>query len=456
MAEINIITFNCHGIQSSREELCLLCENSDIVCIQEHWLFPEEVDQMNNVHSNFNGIGVSAIDTSKGLLTGRPFGGVGILWNKKLDSCIITMLIDYKWICGIKMKYSEGELCIFCVYESYDNLDQYVQCMAILSNLINESPSNVIYILGDFNCDIMKKSLYDQHLNMFIKECDMIASDYLFVNEMFTYVSSAWGTTSWLDHCLSTEDAHRMIKRVQVLNDYVSSDHLPLCITCNIDFMSVGEDPLSQEFTFSRPDWTKANENVLKLYSLKCHKKFENVDVSHIAGCRNMNCKDVDHHTYIKDLYVYITNCLQCVSDEVFNNDVKQSKPIIIPGWTDYVKDTHHAARDAFLIWQAAGKPRQGQVFEIMKRSRSLFKYSLRSCRRHEAQRRADSLAGKMESKNYVSFWKEVKAQSKYKSPIVNIIDEVQGSDNILNMWFDHYKNVFSQITNGVTTLQQQ
>ena len=82
MAEINIITVSCHGIQSSKEELCMLCENSDILCIQKHWLFPEEVDQLNNVHSNFNGIGVSAIDTSKGLLTGRPFGGVGILWHK--------------------------------------------------------------------------------------------------------------------------------------------------------------------------------------------------------------------------------------------------------------------------------------------------------------------------------------------------------------------------------------
>ena len=39
--------------------------------------------------------------------------------------------------------------------------------------------------------------------------------------------------------------------------------------------MSIDEEPLFQEFTISKPDWTKANENVIKLYSLKCHKSLK-------------------------------------------------------------------------------------------------------------------------------------------------------------------------------------
>ena len=67
----------------------------------------------------------------------------------------------------------------------------------------------------------------------------------------------------------------------------------------------------------------------------------------------------------------------------------------IVPGWSDYVSDAHHAARDAFLTWQGASKPHQGPIFEIMKRCRSIFRCSLRYCRRNQAQIRAECLACK-------------------------------------------------------------
>ena len=46
------------------------------------------------------------------------------------------------------------------------------------------------------------------------------------------------------------------------------------------------------------------------------------------------------------------------------------------PRWSNYVKDAHAC----FLRWHAAGKPHNGNVYEIMKRTRSLFKASLRHC----------------------------------------------------------------------------
>ena len=112
---------------------------------------------------------------------------------------------------------------------------------------------------------------------------------------------------------------------------------------------------------------------------------------------------------------------------------------IIVPGWSDYVSDAHHPARNAFLIWQGAGKPRQGPIFEIMKRSRSIFKCSLRYCRRNQAQIRAESLARKMASNNYLSFWKDVKLQQQTKTSIINSIDKIEGTEQILHMWKDHY-----------------
>ena len=53
--------------------------------LQEHWLHSDELAKLNNVHPNFNGIGVSAIDTSSGMLIARPFGGVAGLWRDTLS-----------------------------------------------------------------------------------------------------------------------------------------------------------------------------------------------------------------------------------------------------------------------------------------------------------------------------------------------------------------------------------
>ena len=43
---------------------------------------------LNNVHPNFSGIGVSAIDTSSGMLIARPFGEVAVLWRYTLSEHI--------------------------------------------------------------------------------------------------------------------------------------------------------------------------------------------------------------------------------------------------------------------------------------------------------------------------------------------------------------------------------
>ena len=39
------------------------------------------------------------------------------------------------------------------------------------------------------------------------------------------------------------------------------------------------------------------------------------------------------------------------------------------PGWNDYVKDKHLAARDAFLEWTHFGRPRNGPAFVMIQRT---------------------------------------------------------------------------------------
>ena len=116
----------------------------------------------------------------------------------------------------------------------------------------------------------------------------------------------------------------------------------------------------------------------------------------------------------------------------------------MVPGWNNYVREAHAAARESFLIWQQDGKPRHGPVYEGMRHSRQQFKYALRRCRRVESQARADSLAKHLSSKKYSSFWKGIRSQKCTKLSNPTSIDGVSDEENILNHWVKHYKTVFS------------
>ena len=148
----------------------------------------------------------------------------------------------------------------------------------------------------------------------------------------------------------------------------------------------------------------------------------------------------------IELLYMSLVKSLQTASDEsLLSSHTGHSKKFqVVPGWTDYVQDSHVAAREAFLTWRTAGKPKQGPIFECMKRTKSLFKYSLRHCRRSEAQVRADSIAASMSTNNYYGFWKKVKTTQQFNILNPTEIDGISGDENISHLWAQHYEAIFA------------
>lgn len=73
------VTFNCKSLKRSIESVRHLCKTADIVALQETWLLPHDLSVLGNIHDEFEYTGKSAVDTSAGILTGRPYGGVAVL-----------------------------------------------------------------------------------------------------------------------------------------------------------------------------------------------------------------------------------------------------------------------------------------------------------------------------------------------------------------------------------------
>jgi hypothetical protein len=70
-------------------EHCL--NKTDILVIQEHWLYPDSMSFLQSLHYDFTGWGRSSNEINLNSLWRRGKGGIAILWRKSLNANIQIM-----------------------------------------------------------------------------------------------------------------------------------------------------------------------------------------------------------------------------------------------------------------------------------------------------------------------------------------------------------------------------
>jgi len=101
LTNISLCTLNCRSVKNSVVEISSLCNDYDIVFLQEHWLLPHDLDFLATIHPDYLAVGQSAVDIDKDVLVGRPYGGTGILYNRKLS----------KYVTHVKVKKQPMHCC---------------------------------------------------------------------------------------------------------------------------------------------------------------------------------------------------------------------------------------------------------------------------------------------------------------------------------------------------------
>lgn len=63
-----------------------LCQEYDVIFVQEHWLYPEDLSCLDRINTDFICIATSSMSSSicSNVRFGRPFGGLGVLVRKSL------------------------------------------------------------------------------------------------------------------------------------------------------------------------------------------------------------------------------------------------------------------------------------------------------------------------------------------------------------------------------------
>lgn len=236
-----VISFNCKNVMRSLECIRRLCKEADIIALQETWLLPHDLPYLGTIDNNFAFTGTSAVDTSMGVLRGRPYGGVAILWRKNAFPCVTVVPCASVRLAAIKVVHRERQstliISVYMPTACVDNLSDFTDCLSEISALIVNSDVESVYVVGDFNAH--PGELFANELINFCNEqmWSCIDMELLPVNT-HTFVSDAHGCHRWLDHCLTTSAARRSIHNVSVLYGVYWSDHYPLCIECDFQLIS--------------------------------------------------------------------------------------------------------------------------------------------------------------------------------------------------------------------------
>ena len=127
------------------------------------------------IHPEFYYKGVSSMDVEQGVLAGRPFGGLGILWKKSLaSSCEVIEYNDCRLL-GLEITCGRQKILLINCYLPYcsnDNLEEFMMYLSKIDSIFSASNTVHCMAIGDFNADLSRETVM-------VYLCTFLASSYL-------------------------------------------------------------------------------------------------------------------------------------------------------------------------------------------------------------------------------------------------------------------------------------
>ena len=188
-ADVVCVTYNMHGFNQGCHYLKYLCSVSDFVFIQEHWLYPSNLHLMQRISNEFVCFSSSTMSsaTDRGIMTGRPFGGVAILVRSGYaKNCHLVQKADR----FIVLKY--GDILFINVYMPCksvgDFVDVYCETLACVSQIVSYTPHRAVVFRGDLKFDFNAGGEIFPHISQFMLQLGLSHTQDLFqVSSMYSY-----------------------------------------------------------------------------------------------------------------------------------------------------------------------------------------------------------------------------------------------------------------------------
>ena len=125
---LKIVSWNCRGLHNSVPYIqYLIAAGYDVIILEEHWLWPYELNKLKSLNPNYVYTAVSDQRLNSTSDLTRGLGGVAIIWKKSLRASPIKIQ-DCDRMCGlqVEMACTRRPLFILGVYLPSGDQPQHV------------------------------------------------------------------------------------------------------------------------------------------------------------------------------------------------------------------------------------------------------------------------------------------------------------------------------------------
>ena len=118
-----------------------------------------------------------------------------------------------------------------------------------------------------------------------------------------------------------------------------------------------------------------------------------------------------------------------------------------LAGWRDNAKPARDEAIFWHKLWIENGRPRNGYIADIRRRTRAKYKHIVRMLKREQNNFVSSKMGQSLQANNKRPFWNEVKRMHGKSSTVVNNMDSASGPSNICNLFASTYKELYNCVS---------
>ena len=437
--DLTIISFNCKGLKHRNYEyIKKIFESTDILLVQEHWLFDFEDNVFHNVLPNCQFVSKSGMSDDL-ILTGRPYGGVAIIWKRSCPLKFDQIETTSKRLCAVRVTGANTNFVLLNVYMPCNgNDDEFFNVLCEMNAICNTFVQLDVIIGGDFNCEVTSRNL---RASMFYEFTD---SNEFFIpslerrfNIPYTFMN-AINQRSLIDHFLVNSRINDRLSNCYIMEDGDNlSDHCPLVLKiigklCNGNKQITGRVNASQ---LPRIRWNDASNSDKENYRNKVNDLLSQIDIPFSAiHCTNSECTihGAEFTSFLSDIVEvmeissYSSIPLSKKKNAEGNRNVNRG---IIVGWNSRVKKFRDQAIFWHNIWKDCGRPVNGWVTALRRQTRFDYHRTVKATKSSQDSIRREKVAAKLIKGNHRCFWREVGSVHSNPNLKANTIDGRTGKE---------------------------
>ncbi|XP_060810226.1 uncharacterized protein LOC132904315 [Amyelois transitella] len=185
---------------------------------------------LSTISSDFGSTGVSAMDTARGMLRGRPYGGVALLWRRSVFQSVEVIECNNPRICAKKVVLKERSFLVMCVYMPMDDKVNFAVFTDVLSSVDSVRWGGALSQPYRLECGVRQgglssPTLFNLYVNELIEELSsasvgccidgVCVNNISYADDMALLSASACGLRTLLKKCELYALSHGLLYNVK-------------------------------------------------------------------------------------------------------------------------------------------------------------------------------------------------------------------------------------------------